>query len=108
MFGDSPGNEKTSWMEFFWFIGEAQVVVSSSGWWNLSLLLLALSLGHLAEAIAELPADDGKGPHATSSSSLPPLGLDGPVVSPDLSCREAARGASLLLDVESNRSTSPC
>ena len=52
-----PGsNEKTSWMEFFWFIGEAQVVVSSSGWWNLSLLLLALSLGHLAEPVAELPA----------------------------------------------------
>ena len=43
-------------MEFFWFIGEAQVVVSSSGWWNLSLLLLALSLGHLAEPVAELPA----------------------------------------------------
>ena len=43
-------------MEFFWFIGEAQVVVSSSGWWNSSLLLLALSLGHLAEPVAELPA----------------------------------------------------
>ena len=42
-------------MEFFWFIGEAQVVVSSSGWWNLSLLLLALSLGHLTESVPELP-----------------------------------------------------
>merc|ERR1719442_258396 len=53
------------------------------------------------------PADDGKGPHATSSSGLPPLGLDRPVVSPDLSCRESTRGTSLLLDVEGNRSTSP-
>merc|ERR1719193_1733112 len=52
-------------------------------------------------------ADDGKGPHATSSSSLPPLSLDRPVVSPDLSCREPTRGAGLLLDVEGNRSTSP-
>ena len=25
---------------------------------------------------SNLPADDGKGPHATSSSSLPPLGLN--------------------------------
>merc|ERR1719278_1389992 len=82
-----------------------QVVVTHD--WHLCLLLLALGLGHLTEAVAELPADDGKGPHATSSSSLPPLSLDRPVVSPDLSCREPTRGASLLLDVEGNRSTSP-
>merc|ERR1719234_2084737 len=75
--------------------------------WHLCRLLLAHGLGHLTEAIAELPADDGKRPHATSSSSLPPLGLDGPVVSPDLSCRESTRGTSLLLDMERNRSTSP-
>ena len=73
-----------------------------------------------------LPADDGKGPHATSSSGLPPLSLnktmvshsvhtknltkkpnifsylDRPVVSPDLGCRESTRGASLLLDMERN------
>ena len=70
-----------------------------------------------------LPADDGKGPHATSTSGLPPLGLeakididrerslypscvshylDRPVVSPDLSCRETTGCTSLLLDVERN------
>ena len=89
------------------------------------------------QGLKVIPADNGKGPHATSSSSLPPLGLnkrmiqhfthtskkyvqflkaehndsrvkslfhylDGPVVSPDLSCREPTRGASLLLDVEGN------
>ena len=70
-----------------------------------------------------LPADDGKGPHATSTSGLPPLGLeakididrerslypscvshylDRPVVSPDLSRRETAGSTSLLLDMERN------
>merc|ERR1712012_1145603 len=103
-----PGsNQKTSWMEFFWFIGEAQVVVSSSGWWNLGLFLLALSPCHLAEPVAELPADDGKGPHATGASGLPPLGLDRPVVSPNLGCRETAGCTGLLLDVERNTSASP-
>merc|ERR1712107_894203 len=92
---------------FFWFIGEAQVVVSSSGWWKSSLLLLALSLGHLAEPVADLPADDGKGPHATSTSGLHPLGLDRPIVSPDLSRRETAGSTSLLLGVERDTSASP-
>ena len=35
-------------------------------------------------------------------SPVPVPHLDRPVVSPDLGCREAARGASLLLDVESH------
>jgi len=64
-------------------------------------------LGHLAEPVAELPADDGKRPHATSTSGLPPLGLDRPVVSPDLSRRETAGSTSLLLDMERNTSASP-
>ena len=52
-----------------------------------------------------LPADDGKGPHATSASGLPPLGLLGPVVLPDLGCWVPTGSTDLLLDVEGDLST---
>ena len=44
-------------------------------------------------------------PHPASTSSLPPLGLDGPVVLPDLSLGVATWGAHFLLDVEGDLPT---
>ena len=72
-----------------------------------SLGLLTDGLGLLTESIAELPADNIQGPHATSSSSLPPASLDGPAELPDLGPGVTTGRTYLLLDVVRNLSTSP-
>ena len=44
-------------------------------------------------------------PHPAGTSGLPPLGFDGPVVTPDPSLRVSTWVTHLLLDVEGNLST---
>ena len=44
-------------------------------------------------------------PHPTSTSGLPPLSLDRPVVFPDLSCWVATWSTDFLLDMEGDLST---
>ena len=72
--------------------------------------LLCLLVGHgdgaLAESVAEPPAHFAQVPHAAGAGGLASAGLDGPVVLADLGCGVAARGANLLLDVETDLSAS--
>ena len=44
-------------------------------------------------------------PHPASAGGLPPLGLDGPVVLPDLSLGVATGSAYFLLDMEGDLTT---
>ena len=70
---------------------------------NSSDLLLLAGLGGgtlLLESVAETPADDLEVADAAGAGGLPPLGLDGPVVSAGAGGGVSAHGAALLLDVE--------
>ena len=51
------------------------------------------------------PADDVQMPHPASAGGLPPLGLDRPVVLPDLSLGVATGSAYFLLDMEGDLTT---
>ena len=64
------------------------------------LLLLGDGSGTLPESVAEPPADDLEVADAAGAGGLPPLGLDGPVVSAGAGGGVSAHGAALLLDVE--------
>ncbi len=66
---------------------------------RLLLLLPGDGDGSLAEAVLELPPDDGEGAHPAGAGGAAPLGLDGPVVLPDPGAGVAAGGAGVLLNV---------
>ena len=62
--------------------------------------------GSFPKSVPEPPPDHGEVPHAAGASSLPPAGLNRPVVLPDLGSGVSTFGAHLLLDVEGHGAAS--
>merc|ERR1719474_1716373 len=72
---------------------------------GLRRFLLALSLGHLTESVAVLPADKVKVPHSASSSGLPPASLLRPSELTDLGSWISTWSTDFLLNMEGDLAT---
>merc|ERR1719474_1904426 len=72
---------------------------------GLRRFLLALSLDHLTESIAVLPADKVKMPHSAGSSGLPPASLLRPPKLADLGSWISTWSTDFLLNMEGDLTT---